>query len=193
MSSVDSNQKSAMHLGKRRQVTSRETLFELSAKIFYQPQITLDELSSEINLSNSVVKRMLNRLRNNGVVKGRLGSMHLNFHLLAKPPFSYCSANIFVESDIQRLRVLSRNEDSEGHRSEEELLHFLCNVLPRSDSYKGRIVVEKGQIVVGSPQINLVLIAHAVSTHVLFDFSRLAIEQADGVARTQTLMVAFTL
>ena len=193
MSSKDSTLASGPRRSQQRAEEDREALFQLCADVFYQPKISLDEVARDLDLSMSVIRRMLGRLRRLGVVQGRLGSLRLNFHLLTKPPFSFCSAVILVESDIKRLRELSRSKDSSEYHSEEELLHFLSNSLPRTDRYKGRLIIEQACIVVGSAEINLVMTAYTLSTNVLFDFSRLAVEQADGVERAQTLMVAFTI
>lgn len=192
MSSKDSTLASGSRRGQQWAAEDRKALFQLCAAVFYQHKISLDEVACDLDLSMSVIKRMLGRLRRLGVVQGRLGSLRLNFDLLTKPPFSFCSAVILVESDIKRLRELSCSEDAGEYHSEEELLRFLSHSLARTDRYKGRLIIEHGYIVVGSAQINLVMTAYALSTNALFDFTRLAVEQKDGVERAQTLIVAFT-
>ncbi len=193
MPSKDSDLKLGTYRRKRRPAVGRESFFQLVTELSDRPDISLEQLSSILNLSVSAIKRLLSRLRKHGVVKGRLGSLGINFHLLSKSPFSCCSAVMLIESDIKRLRELSRSEKNQVYRTEEELLDYLSKTLVKRDPYKGCVVIEAAFIVMGSTEINLILNVHAISTSILFDFARFGVEQTDGIAKVRTLMVAFSV
>jgi len=177
----------------RRRQAGREDLFALVAELHCGPKSSLADLTQNLDLSPSTIKRMLRALRRQGVSQGRLGTSHLALPPLAKPPNSFCCALVGVNPDVQALGSLRLGDSSVPYRTEEALLHWLSMDLPRTDPYRGKILVSTGHIVMGDPDFGLVLIVYAISTVALFEFVRLGVERAYGVTRTRTLMIAHSL
>jgi DNA-binding Lrp family transcriptional regulator len=169
-----------------------EDLFALAAQLFYRPDASIDQLRRHFELSPVTVKRMLRRFREKKIALGRLGS-RLNLSLLPELSPSFCKAIVAAETDTERLKSLSPRKGPEPHDVERALLNQLCKKLPREERYNGRIIIEEGHIVMGEPQFSLVMLVHGVSTSALFDFCRLGIERVEGVHRTRTLMITYTV
>lgn len=178
-------------LGSRQPPAGRDTLFASTAEFFYEQDKTVAQYSRRLGLSTSTMKRIVSYLRLAGVVQGRLPSLHFDLSLLYKEPLGYSSAIVGVESDLERLRELSRSRTQKPYSTEEQLMLWICNHLPRTESYKGKIIVEKGFIVMGSGEFTMIILVHSISSKSLFDFVRLAVERSDGVRRAHTMMVAF--
>ena len=178
---------------KRRPEAGREQLFQLITSLFYHPESSLEEVGKYLDLSVSTIKRMMGYLRKKGILEGRLGSLRLNLTSLANLSESFSTAFVTIESDADRLKSLAKTNASILYNSEEGLLHWICKKLPCSDSYKGRVLVGNGHIVMGSETFGILISVHAISNKVLFNFVRLELEMAEAVIRTQTLMVAYTV
>ena len=175
---------------RRRPQAGRVQFFALVAELFYNPSASLEQLSRNLDLSPSAIKRALWHLRRDEVILGRLGSLRLSLAALPKVSDAFCRAVICAESDIQRLKSLRRSRASRPYRTEQELLQWLFADLPRNPPYKGQVIVETAYIVMGAPEFSLMLTVHAVSNEVLFGFATHGVEWAYGVTRTQTLMIA---
>ena len=178
-------------LGNRQPPAGRTTVFAFTAELIYEAGKTVAQYGRRLGLSTSTVKRLLTYLRRTGVVHGRLPSLGFDLSLLAKPPLEFCSAVVGVESDLARLKELSRSRTPKAYCTEEELLLWLSNQLARTDSHKGKIIVERGRILMGSAEFTMLLTVHAVSTTALFEFVRRAVETSDAVHRAHTMMSAF--
>lgn len=178
---------------RRRPEAGREELFQLMTDLFYHPEASLEELGKYLDLSTSTIKRMMGYLRKRAVLEGRLGSLRLNLTGLAKLPESFGMAFVAIESHADKLKNPPKTHTSAPYDSEEGLLNWICKDLARSDSYKGKILVEAGHIVMGSETFGMLITIHAISNNVLFDFVRLGIERTEAIVRSQTLMVAYTV
>ena len=174
----------------RRPKANAEDLFALIALLHYSPTAALAELSQALDLSTSTVKRLLGQLRRRGILRARASGVTLSMFPLVSPSSPFCGAVVGIDPDIERLRGLGRSKAKATYATEEDLLDHICNVLPRTKDYKGAILVERGHIVMGASDMGMVITLYAVSTRMLFDFVRLAVEKADGVVRTRTMMIA---
>ena len=79
-----------------------EIYFRLVCDLFYEHEKSLshEKLADKFGLSKASVKRILNFLRETGVVCGRLPKLKLNLVLLSQKPLSYCTALVVAEPDI---------------------------------------------------------------------------------------------
>jgi hypothetical protein len=190
---MNDNNLTGIKPSKRRPEAGREKLFHLITVLFYHPEASLEEVGKHIDLSISTVKRMMGYLRKKCILEGRLGSLRLNLASLPNLPESFSTAFVTIESDAGKLKSLAKIDTSALYDSEEGLLNWVCKKLPCSDSYKGKILVGSGHVVMGSETFGMLITVHAISNKMLFDFVRLELEMAETVVRTQTLMVAYTV
>jgi len=173
----------------RRSHYGREEIFAVLVALLSTRNPSLAGLATALDLSESTVKRILRHLRETNIIDGRLGSVRVNLGRLARKPLDCAAALVMVEVDVKTLRSARSTTAPDAHDDEHELLDSICHVLPLSEYYKGKILVERGHIVMGHVSIGMVVIAHALAQHTLFDFIRLGIEKLHGVERTQTLMI----
>jgi len=94
---------------------------------------------------------------------------------------------------LKELKKLHRSQKSTPYCSENELLVWVCDTLPTTEKYRGSIIVQSGCVVMGAHTFGFLLVVYADSPDALFEFARLGVEMEDGVARSETLMVAYTL
>lgn len=174
----------------RRPKASAEDLFALIALLHYSPTAALSDLSQALDLSTSTVKRLIGQLRRRGILRARASGVTLSMFPLVSASSPFCGAVVGIEPDIERLRGLGHSKAKAAYATEEGLLNHMCNVLPRTKDYEGAVLVERGHIVMGASDMGMLITLYAVSTRVLFDFVRLAVEKADGVVRTRTMMIA---
>ncbi|MHC4641350.1 MAG: hypothetical protein ACYS32_06870 [Planctomycetota bacterium] len=171
-------------------------LFELVSNLFYRPKMTLSELSRDLGVSPTTVKRMLGFLRHQQVIRGRLGSVRLNLTNLPGISDAFCRAIFTCEPAIKHLKELSNlppSDSSHHYCSEEGLLAWICNELPSTEPYKGKIVVQNGCVVMGAQHFGILFVVYAASTEALFEFARMGVEMEEGINRTETLMIAYAL
>ena len=174
---------------KRRPKVGPDALFALLVALVERPDASLGDLAASLTWSSSTVKRLVRVLRASGIVRGRVGNLQLNLALLGTSPHGFCTALVAVEPDIARLKVLSQERKSPLSEYEENLLHCVCADLAKDPAYAGRVLVERGYIVMGAPNFCWLITVYAESTAALFDFVRQGVERTDGIARTQTMMV----
>lgn len=174
---------------RRRSPIGREDVFAVVVALMYHRGKSLEQLSCLLDLSASTIKRVLQQLREAGVISGRLGSLRINLVRLAKPPLSCSSVLVAINVDVKGLSSNDGGTLADRRDDEHNLLTRVCNDLPLTPPYKGQIIVEQGHIVMGHADIGMVIIAHALSSDTLFDFVRLGIEKQKGIRGTQTLML----
>lgn len=176
----------------RRKRVADDEVFALTATLFYQPDVSMAQLTSRLRLSSASIKRVMRRLRENRIVHGRLGAVRLNLAFLPELSPSFCHGLVAAETEPKRIKAPPGSEDLARCDPEKALLCWLCNALPSNNLYRGKIIVESGHIVMGDPQFSLLMTVYAISSSLLCDFARLGVEQVDGVYRTRTLVIEYT-
>jgi DNA-binding Lrp family transcriptional regulator len=165
--------------------------FRFLVDINYFQSSTLEERSERLGIPLASLKRMIKKLRSRGLIVDKDFMANVFQHDRG------CSAIVGVEIDIPFLRQIEeevKNKDKKDchYTTEEELLHYIKDELVNKSAYKGRIYVEKGQIIMGSREFGIMLTIHAFSQRIMFEFVRNSIEKLEGIRQTQTLMIAYS-
>lgn len=162
--------------------------FHMLIDICNHPDSPLSERSARQRIPLATLKRMLNRFRKKGIVVNT--KLKVEFSNLE----TACSAIVGVTINVPELRDLERRarkgEQSLPYATEEELLRYVKEKLVDEEPYKGQIIVETGNVVMGSREFGMLLTVHAYSQRLLFDFVRTSLEKLEGITQTQTMMIA---
>jgi len=95
---------------------------------------------------------------------------------------------VTMEKDTSQLKAMSIGRPP-IYDAAKDLLDRLCNELPQSE-YQGRIIVERGDMLMGNwTKLDFFIVVHAITTRALREFVWYGVNSTKGIRSIQVLTI----